>query len=447
MDKRRYGIGDGLPAGRPGRVPALLLALMVGTFGLALAGCLDVENPNAPTEEEVLTSTDGIIAAAVGVQQQYASQVEELIQGSALVTDAWGTDTRSLPSYRSLFLGPAVEVDDDLGVVLEPWSTAYDVVTAANDVLDGAPGVELSPGLEAGILAVARTFKAMALGALIQQFEAVPIDVRQDAPVPQPRDAVLAEVLGLLEAARSDLAGVSDDQLTTFRSRVLGEGLDLENTIDAMLARFYLLDGQHQAAIEAAGRVDQGVLSVLSYTATERNPVENLMLQLIYTAPLASFGAEAEPGDGRPAFWVDASAEPRPGNPADSLLLPPRQYATPTDPFPLYLPDEMDLIRAEAYTRLGQFNLARQEINEVRTQSSSPVEEPVAGLPALPPGALDTEAELLAQIAYERRYELYLQGLRWDDTRRLGEENTVTPVVDFFPIPQQECETNPNAGC
>ncbi len=107
----------------------------------------------------------------------------------------------------------------------------------------------------------------------------------------------------------------------------------------------------------------------------------------------------------------------------------------------------MKLIKAEAYTRLGQFNLAEPLVNEVRTQTSSQVDEPIAGLAALPPTALDSEGELLAQIAYERRYELYMQGLRWEDTRRFGTALTTDPTFDFLPLPQQECQTNPGAGC
>jgi hypothetical protein len=107
----------------------------------------------------------------------------------------------------------------------------------------------------------------------------------------------------------------------------------------------------------------------------------------------------------------------------------------------------MKLIRAEAHTRLGQLTEAATLVNEVRTQTTSPVDEPRAGLAALPATSLDTEAELLAEIAYNRRYELYMQGLRWEDTRRFGPALTTTPTLLFLPLPQQECLTNPSAGC
>ncbi len=407
-----------------------------GVFGLlAVGGCdLDLENPNAPTEEEVLSAADGIIALAVGMQDQYASAVDDLILPSSLGTDEWGTDTRSLLSYRTLFNDPA-GLDASYLVVENPFAATYSVVKSANNLIENAPNVGLSTGTETGIVVLARLFKAMALGMAIQIFEEIPLDVSQPGPLPESREAVMTEVLDLLETARSDLGGVTDDDLAGFRSRVLGTGFDLRNTVDAMLARFYLMVGEYT------------VLSTFTYASPDVNPIRNLSFGLIYVAPLASFDDGAEPGDLRPGYWVDLAADPYPGNPADTLLLPLNKYTNNSDPYPVYLPDEMKLVKAEAYTRLSQFGLAAGLVNEVHTQLSSPLDEPVAGLPEIPADQLDSEAELLAQIAYERRYELYMQGLRWEDTRRLGTSITVTPVHDWLPLPRQECISNPGAGC
>jgi hypothetical protein len=423
-----------------------LVAFVV--FGLlAVGGCdLDLENPNAPTEEEVLSSADGIIALAVGMQDQYASAVDDYIMPSSLGTDEWGTDTRSLLSYRTLFNDPA-GLDASYDVVETPFAVTYSVVKSADNLIENAPNVGLSTGTETGIVVLARLFKAMALGMAIQIFEEIPLDVSQPGPLPESREAVLTEVLDLLETARSDLGGVTDDDLAGFRSRVLGSGFDLRNTVNAMLARFYLMAGEYQDAIDAADRVDLTVLSTFTYASPDLNPIRNLSLNLIYVAPLASFGEGAEAGDLRPAYWVDTAADPYPGNPADTLLLPLNKYTNNSDPYPVYLPDEMKLIKAEAYTRLSQFGLAAGLVNEVHTQASSALDEPVAGLPEIPADQLDSEAELLAQIAYERRYELYMQGLRWEDTRRLGTAITVTPVHDWLPLPRQECLSNPANPC
>lgn len=420
------------------RFAAGLVALL-----LAAACDLDLENPNAPTEEEVLTTIDGIIALAVGMQDQYASSVEDFILPSSLGTDEWGTQTRALASYRSLFLGEGF--DASFGVVEAPFANAYEVVKSANNLIEHTPQVGLGPGTETGIIALAKLYKAMALGMVIQIFEEVPVDVSVEAPVPQSRGVVLTEVLNLLESARSDLGTVTDDDLAGFRTRVVGTAFDIRNTVDAMLARYYLLDGQYQNAIDAAARVDLTILSTFQYTSPDLNPIYNLSFGLVYVAPLLSFVNEAEAGDQRVDYWVNTAATPFAGNP-DSLLLPLNKFSGQNDPYPVYLPDEMKLIQAEALTRLAQFGPAATLVNEVRTQTSSAVDEPVAGLAALDPADLDSEAELLAQIAYERRYELYMQGMRWEDTRRLGESITTTPIFEFLPLPEQECLNNPAAA-
>jgi hypothetical protein len=107
----------------------------------------------------------------------------------------------------------------------------------------------------------------------------------------------------------------------------------------------------------------------------------------------------------------------------------------------------MKLIRAEALARKNQLAEAATLVNQVRTQTTSTVDEPLAGLPALPASALDTQQKVLAAIAYERRYELFMQGLRWEDTRRFGEALTTKPTFPFLPLPLTECQVNPNSSC
>jgi hypothetical protein len=420
--------------------------VLAAAAALAVAGCdLELDNPNDPTEQEVIANADGLIAVAVGMQGQFSQTIDDYVATNGLVTDELGSRSLALLSYISLFTGQNFDASYD--VVFTPYARTYQVIRSANTVLAGAGQVELGRGTTAGVTALARLYKAMSLGMLVQQFERVPTNIGE-SPVPQARAEVLDTVITELERARTAVAGVTDAELADFRARVLGSsGFDLRNTIDAMLARYYLFAGRHADAITAADRVNLNVLSVLTYPNPTRNPIENLAFQLRYVAGLRSFVRAAEPGDRRPNYWLDTTAAALPANPSDSVLLPLRRYSTPNEPFPIYLPDEIRLIKAEALTRLGRFAEAATLVNAVRTQTTSPLAEPVAGLPALPASALDTEAELLSQIAYERRYELFLQGLRWEDTRRLGVARTTTPTFPFLPLPQQECTVNPNANC
>ncbi|MDQ3515638.1 MAG: RagB/SusD family nutrient uptake outer membrane protein, partial [Gemmatimonadota bacterium] len=273
--------------------------------------------------------------------------------------------------------------------------------------------------------------------------EKVPITI-SDASVPQPRSVVMDTIFTLLESARADLATVTDAQLSEFRSQVVGTGFNQRATTDAMLARYYLMAARYNDAIAAADRVPLNVLSVFQYPDPNRNPIENLGIQLRYVAPLRSFVTQAEAGDRRPDYWVETNGPSLPANPPDTVLRPFRKYSTRNESFPVHLPDEMKLIKAEAFARTNRLAEALILINQVRTQTSSTVDEPVAGLPAI---VLVTQAEMLAEIAKQRRYELYEQGLRWEDTRRFGTAITTTPTFQWLPLPQRECDANPANPC
>jgi hypothetical protein len=417
---------------------ALVTALVAG-----VAGCsLELTNPNQPTEEAVITDLNGVLAVAVGMQQQFAQAIDDYMVTNSLVTDEWGTRTASLIAYQSLLTG--VNFDDSYLVVYTPWERSYAVIKSANTVLTGADQLGVGTALRAGTVADARLFKAMAFGMLIQQYEQVPVVVTTEGSLPQPRAVVMDTILTLLESARAEIAGVSDADLAGFRTRVGGTGFDLRATIDAMLARYYLIAGQYDNAIAAANRVSPTATSVLAYPTPTRNPVENLAFQLNYVAGLNSFVTQAETGDRRPAYWLNTTIPGPAGNPVDTTLRFLRKYSTPNEAFPLFLPDEMKLIKAEAYARTNRLAEALALVNEVRTQTTSTLDEPVAGLP---PVILLTQAEILAEIARQRRYELYEQGLRWEDTRRFGTAVTTIPTLPFLPIPQQECDTNPADPC
>lgn len=428
------------PTWRPrGARTHALAAMLACTLA---AGCtLDLTNPNAPPENEVVTSGDGVITLAVGLQAQYADNVNLFLRAPALVTDEWGTRPIALAADVSLVTG---NPDPTFGVVSDPFAAGYRIARTADILVASAPNVGLGTGLQAGILSLSRLMKAMALGTMALQYDRLPANAGEGA-LPLPRAQVLDSAIVLLEAARADIAGVTDAELAAgFNVRVLGTGFNLRNTIDAMLARNYLFRGRYAEALAAAQRVNLNVLSVLAYPNPGLNPVYNYSAVARYTGTRKSFFTEADPADKRPAYWALRTA----GSPgAPDSVFDFRKYGGRNDPFPVYLPDEMRLIMAEVHVRQGNFPAARTLINAVHTQTASSVDEPLAGMPALPDDALDTEAELMAQILYERRFELYAQGLRWEDLRRLAAYTARRPSTQFLPYPQSECDVNPANPC
>jgi hypothetical protein len=434
---------------------ALLVAALAAT-----AGCdLDLTNPNAPLEEDVLTDPELVLTTAVGIQKQYADSVLVFVRAPELVTDQWGARFLALPADQSLVTGTP---DPTFGVVGDPFAAAYRIARTADVLTRSAPRVGLSRGQVAGISVLSKLLRSMAIGHLTTQYEQMPLTYDTLGAPPRPRAEVRDSVIATLESARAELLTVSDDELAPFRTRVLvpsagGAGIDLRNTVDAMLARYYLFDGRYAEALAAAGRVNRNVVSHLQYPLPGQNPIWQYGLSLNYVGARKEFFTEAQPGDARPAFWANRSPGATLGNP-DSIYTFRAYGGARTDPYPLYLPDEMRLIQAESQARLGRLDLAAALINQVRSEGRDPsgacpaqpttaLPEPRGCLPPLPATALDTEAEVFAQILYERRYELFGQGLRWEDLRRLRANTSERPSIEFLPYPRSECERNPTSGC
>ena len=289
----------------------------------------------------------------------------------------------------------------------------------------------------------------MALGQGAQVYSVLPTDVALAGGVPSAAHGSNGHGAGAAQLRAQRHCERAGPALAGFRSRVLASGIDLRNTIDAMIARYSLYRAQYQNAITAANRVSPTVLSVLQYPAPTTNPVFGLAISLQYVGGLATWVAGAETADRRPSYWLQTNVAAIPGNPTDTLTYTLRKYSTANEAYPLYLPDEMKLIRAEAEARLNNLQAARDLINQVRTQASATLDEPVAGLAAIPNAQLPDLASILRQIGYERRYELYMQAQRWEDVRRL--QLTVVTPFTFLPLPAQECRNNPKrkglGGC
>ena len=421
----------------------------IGLLTLAVtAACntgLDLTNPNSPTEQAALSNIDGVVATSLGMQDQFAGSVLTYVRAPALITDEWGTASKALAADLSLFTGDGI--DPSFGVVSGPYYATYRVGRTADAIINAVPTIGgLSGGFSAGLIANAKLFKAMSLGMAALQYAQLPLSASITGSPLVPRAQALDEVIRLLESARSDLQPYTAADLSGFTSRALTTSFDLRNTIDAMLARYYLYTGQYQKAIEAANRVDLTKVSLLTYPDPDLNPIYNYSVVAGYVAPLKSWADQAEAGDQRVPFWVDPAGTPPVGNPPTLRLLPFRFYGTRNAPFPVYLPGEVLLIRAEAKARLNDLPGAVSDINAVRTKSGTAT-TPGAQLPPVTVAQLATLNQVLAQIAYERRYELFSQGLRWEDLRRLGAIIGVQPKAAFLPTPQDECLTNPNASC
>ena len=393
---------------------------VVALAATSLGACsLDLQNPNSPTQDQVTTSPDGVIALATGLQGRFAASYFNFAYMSGVVTDEFAAAPAALISISDAEQGL---VPPGTGIADNVFNSVYRTVRTADELLSGADRLSGSfdAGTRSGLKALAYAIKAEALGEALQSYQRVPVNTfGVTAPAYVSRAEALPIVRALLDSAATQLAGTAPSAF--FTSSILTPGVNLANTIQIFRARYARIAGDDATAIAAANLVARSgtsAISALTYPAPGVNPYANVTGGTNGIAVRRQFRTSMLPQDQRFSFFV-----------IPSTTLIGRTQTTPLDPFStryavanatflVYMPDEALLIKAEALANQGNLAGAQAALDSVRTDCNGGrgLDDPKACLPALV-GSL-ASAELLAEIYVQRRYELLGTGLRWEDTRR-----------------------------
>ena len=429
--------------------------ILAALLALSLGSCnKEYLNPSSASQQQVVTSSDGLITLCNGLQARYSTGgLLSVIYNSVA---AGGLSTRELTILNvgnieefNVSLG-AGNVTNSNGVVRNLWTQSNLVKANADLVLANANNAT-DLGTRSGIVAYASIFRALALGTLAQFFEQAPLAVQENAPF-VPRVQLLQNAVAQLEAAATQLAAnpVSAD----FNAKIV-PGIDLTNTIQALIARYSLQAGDYDKALAAAARVNLNSRSVFNFDDNTRNPIFEVAFgnRNVFEPVNANLGLTGaltpETGDRRLPFYIRTTPPPPP--PAAQPNLGAGFYTANNAPIPVYVPNEMLLIRAEAYARKGDVTNAVTELNRVRTSTAAatfagtlPTSPPGAGLPAYA-GPL-TAADVLTDILRNRNIELAFQGFRLDDSRRFNRPGPGATGSErnrnFYPYPRVERENN-----
>ncbi len=428
-------------------------AVFALTVMLFATGCeTDFDNPNAVTEEDAFSSREGIIATAVGMQQVYAtSGVRWIVETPAITTREGGITTTfqnmieledggtSLPNFNSNVQGL--------------WSTMLSVMRIAEEVEASTPGLEFEAGTASGLIAYAKLFKAMCIANLAQSYDQVIVQTNNENQAEfVSRAEALQTAISLLTEAQALIAAnpISDD----FINQVTLGNIDVPNTINAMLARFNLFAGNYDAAMAAANNVDDTSISIFAYDTQNVNPIwDRVNNNNPNFKPRDNFGLPAEfvfdPADGRLSFYlIPLNETNQNGLPIENLA---GFFDIITKSIPVYIPDEMQLIIAEANLRKTSPNLAAATtaINNVLTDTDD-----VFGINAnvAPYSGLNTVDALLDEVYRNRRSELFLIGTSLEDSRRFNRPEPSGTAMNyseernrnFYPFPDTERNSNPN---
>ena len=428
-----------------------LIRLCAVAFVAAAVGCsLDLKNPNAPTEVQVTTSADGVIALATGLQGRFATSYGNFAYMAGLVTDEFSATTAALISVSDAEQGA---VPSGTAIADNVFNSIYRTVRTADDLLVGSNALadQFEPGTRSGLRALAFALKAEALGEALQSYQKIPINTYGvTAPTYVDRSVALAHVRDVLDSAETWINATAPSAF--FNSSILTPGVSLPNVIQLFKARYARRDNDWPTALAASNQVARtgaAAMSVLtfpsggSYYNTVTGGTQGI-------SPRDAWRTSMTGGDQRfNWFVVPTAGVGRLSTPIDLW----NRYAAQTAPLPVYFPDEALLIKAEALVQLNQLTEAQAVLDSVRTDCTGGrgIDDPKACLAPLV-GTL-TAPQLLDEIYRNRRYELLGTGLRWEDARRrnLIRGPVAAPAI---PLDGQRCwlpysvgdrNANPNA--
>jgi starch-binding outer membrane protein, SusD/RagB family len=393
-------------------------ALVLAT--VALGACsLDLQNPNAPTEGQVTTSPDGVIALATGLQGRFAQSYGNFAYMAGLVTDEFASTSAALISISDAEQG---SVAPGTGIADNVFNSEYRTVRTADDLLTGAAALssQIEPGTVSGLKALAFALKAESLGETLQSYQNLPINTfNVTAPVYVGRAEALTLVRALLDSAANQINTTPPSAF--FNSSILTPGVSLTNMIQLFRARYARIANDDAGALAASNLVARSgpaALSLLQFPSPTVNFFANVTGGTNGIAPRRQFRLSMQPEDQRFTYFVipSSSLTGRVG----ALLDPWNRYANPQAPMPVYMPDEALLIKAEALADQNSLAQSQAVLDSVRTDCTGGrgLDDPKACLPPLA-GAL-SKAQLLTEIYAQRRYELFGTGSRWEDSRRRG---------------------------
>jgi len=417
------------------KIKYLLLLVIPVTF---LSCKKDYSNPNAPTDVQVFSTTDGLIRAIVGVKFRYA--VGANVEYHSITLNALATKEAAV-----LNAGNAELAAIDLGGTAFPpvnqtltglWVSCNLINAEAQKIINGAASVT-EVNLKNSIQAYGHLYKALALGTMATFWEKAPINTGIGVTF-NTRTEVLQAAVKLLDDA-STL--ISTTTIPASFTATVGNDIDLPNALNAIAARYYMMLGDNDKAIAKAASVNLTIKSAFFYNNVNPNPVFRLSLTQNNVYGI------------RPDFGLSGALIPNPADKRIAYHLTKNGvsgsgfYLGDATSIPLYVPGEMLLIQAEANARKPLLPAAKVFLDQVLTKlPANDIFGLGADLPAYS-GPM-TQQDILNEIYKNRCIEMYLFGLKIEDSRRFNRPAAGTPNAErsrnFYPYPQQERDGNPN---
>lgn len=427
----------------------MLTTIKSKLYSFTAAACLlgavsckkDYQNPGAATADQVFNSPKGMMGAAVGIQRTFTLNVTYGVSNcTGLITGETFLLNPGNLSEAQFFQG-GVAVDNTNALLGNIWSAAAKAIWDADNVIRASAQLA-DRGYAAGLVAYASIIKANAIGVQSMYWQQVPDTIGiTNAPYID-RVAGFNKAVAVADRA---LAGVAANPLTASFLADMPAGLNIVNTLQALRARYALFAGNYTVALAAASAVDLSVRSTFNFDAANANPTftavtsTNNVYQPIDSTLGLPMAVRPALNDARVSFYTSINTAVAPRFRLSGF------WVAATTAIPVYVNDEMRLIRAECLLRQStpDVNGAKAIIDAILQQTPAQDMNGVgANIAAGYTGTVDVPG-LLTEVYRNRCIELYHSGLKLEDMRRFGRPLTERKR-NFFPYPFRERDTNTN---
>ncbi len=436
---------------------SLFTAILGGLLVTLGGGCDSIGiddrgDPNQPSLDGTIQNPtrDKIANVATGIEAGMRTDINQYLTDVGVIGREYIRFSGSEPRFTSELLGGDNSVlDNNTFYITRPWAERYRVVRNANiliDALGNADSGILSDAEKNATRGFAKTLMAhqLLMNANLTFRNGIRVDVAGDEPGPLVEyNAALQAIADTLDDANQALQGASDDfpfsptsgfdgfqTPETFRTfnralaaRVAAYRQDYEQVLSLLGDSF----------IDPGAPLNQGTFHIFSTAAGDMtNPFfldPQASGDLIAAHP--SYVADIREDDTRMDKVVkrDDTFEGA-GLQSDWGFA---VYDGPTAPIPIIRNAELILLRAEAHLLKSSPDLGAvvDALNVIRN---------AAGLGDY--SGRMTEEALLDELLYQRRYELYGEGHRWIDVRRLlgedcGDANDDACLNDDLPLDRE----------
>lgn len=421
---------------------AKYISILMLPIALVSSCTKDYTDPSRATEDRVFQSVSGLTGVSVGLQRIYslgrASSLYNIVSINGLVTkELVVLNPGNLPEFQLATGGSAVDGTNTMIAGL--WTSSNKIIYDADQVISNATALP-DKGVANGLIGYASIFKALSIGALSMFWEKVPEGIGANVNFIS-RTEGFNKAIATIDNA---LSAITTNPISPSFLANIPAGIDIVNTLQALKARYALYVGNYTLALTAANAVDLSKKSTLNFEAANPNPIYDVagsnfnVYQPIDSTFGLPVGLQPDLSDKRIPFYIALS-----GSPAHRFLMKGFASST-TTAFPIYLPGEITLIKAESYARQATPDLvnALNELNKIVTKK--PADDPFGVGADLPPviGTL-TQPEILEEIYKNRSIELFMSGLKLEDMRRFGRPNTERSR-NLLPYPFRERDYNSN---